>query len=100
MCLALGLNIPKRTQKYRYALYVTILWADYFQFPCGVIFKGFLAEDEQRPKLVSANPPNIQTIFGMNIDYSFKTVFRCLGRFEIGHYFLGELVPTINKKIG
>ena len=26
-----------------------------------------------------------------------KTVLRCLGRFEIGHYFLDELVPTVNN---
>ena len=26
-----------------------------------------------------------------------KTVSRCLGRFKIGHYFLGELVPTVNN---
>ena len=26
-----------------------------------------------------------------------RTVSRCLGRFKIGHYFLGELVPTVNN---
>ena len=38
-----------------YAAYVPVLGAEYFQIPCRVIFQGFLAEDEQKTKLVSAH---------------------------------------------
>ena len=41
--------------------YVHVLRADLFQFPCAVIFNGFFKDDEQKPKLVSAHPPNSQT---------------------------------------
>ena len=33
-----------------------------FQFTCGVILNRFLAEDEQKPKTVSANTQNSQTL--------------------------------------
>ena len=36
--------------------YVAFLGAKVFKSPCWVIRKGFLAEDEQRPKLYSAYP--------------------------------------------
>ena len=36
--------------------YVACLGAEYFKFPRRVIFGGFLAEDEQKPKLVSVHP--------------------------------------------
>ena len=38
----------------------------------------------------------LSTGIGILLD-SPKTVFRCLGRFEIGHFFLGELVPTVHN---
>ena len=34
-----------------FVTYVPVLGAEQFQFPCGVIFDGFLAKDEQKPKL-------------------------------------------------
>ena len=36
--------------------YVACLGTEVFKFPWRVIFGGFLAEDEQEPKLVSAHP--------------------------------------------
>ena len=36
--------------------YVPFLGAEVFKFPWGLIFGGFSAEDEQKPKLVSAYP--------------------------------------------
>ena len=38
-----------------YAAYVPVLGAEYFQIPCRIIFDRFLAEDEQKTKLVSAH---------------------------------------------
>ena len=39
-------------------IYVPALEAEYFHFLCGVIFDEYLAEDGQKPKLVSAYPLN------------------------------------------
>ena len=36
--------------------YVSCLGAEVFKFPWRLFFGGFLAEDEQKPKLVSAHP--------------------------------------------
>ena len=58
------------SQSYRYAVYllhdtffkyVPILGANKFQFICVQISDGFLAEDQQKPKLLSSHPPNSQT---------------------------------------
>ena len=34
-----------------FVTYVPVLGAEQFQFPCGIIFDEFLAEDEHKPKL-------------------------------------------------
>ena len=42
--------------------YVHVFGAVFFQFPCWIILDRFLAEDEQKPKGLSAHPPNSQTL--------------------------------------
>ena len=42
--------------------YVAVLGDDQFQLLCKLIFDRFLAEEEQKPKLVSAQPQDSQTL--------------------------------------
>ena len=62
--------------------YVPPLGAEQFQFPCRVCFNRFLAEDEQKPKLVSAHPQNSQTVNQKKsccwTDQYFSTEYFCL----------------------
>ena len=70
--------------------YVACLWAKVFKFPWRVRFGGFLAEVEQRAKLVSAHP---QIPLWLE-----KSAMMLNGKFCFKFFFVIVIFKTVSRK--